>query len=193
MKRQINRLCILAGIGLLVAAAMLLISWQWRIHAAQSQVAAYVQTIRSLIPTPQGAALEERSDNTMSVLSVDGTDFIGILEMPGYDSALPVCGDWGNVTAYPSRLSGSVYDGSLQIGATSQRGQYDFYREISVGDAVYFMDMEGNRYAYEVADIRYEKHADQTALRQKDAPLTLFVKNIYAMEYILIFCNTQNG
>ena len=98
---------------------------------------------------------------------------------------------WGSAGKYPCRFSGSIYDGSLQIGATTQQGQYDFYREISVGDAVLFTDMEGNRFSYTVTDIRYEKHADQAALQREDAALTLFIKNIYAFSYIIIYCNAS--
>ena len=190
MKKQINQLCILVGICLLVAAALVLISWQWGVYKSQQEAVKYVQTIHTLIPEPQGAALEERRDNTMSVLSIKGTNFVGILEMPKFGSSLPVCADWGAVSKYPCRLSGSVYDRTIQIGITSQKGQYDFYREISVGDFIFFTDMEGNCFSYEIADIRYEKHADQTALQREDAALTLFIKNIYSFEYIIIFCNT---
>ena len=190
MKKQTNRLFILLGACLLVIAAVVLLSWQWGIHRSQQKAANYVQIIRTLIPEPQGATLEERRDNTMSVLSVEGTNFLGILEIPKYGSSLPVCADWGEVSKYPCRLSGSIYNSSIQIGATSQKGQYNFYREISVGDSVFFTDMEGNRFTYEITDVRYEKHADQTALQQKDAALTVFVKNVYSFESIIVSCNS---
>lgn len=185
----VRRICVLAGIGLMVAAAAVLIYWQWSIRVAERQAEAYVHTLRTLLPEPQGAVPEPRRDNAMPVLSLEGTDFVGILELPRHGSALPVCADWGQPSQYPCRFSGSVYDGSIQIGGTSQKGQYDFYREISVGDQLYFTDMEGNRYAYAVTDLRYEKHADQSALGRKGAALTLFVKNVYAFEYIVIFCD----
>ena len=127
----------------------------------------------------------------MSVLSLEGKDFSGILEMPRYGSILPVGAQWGNPSRYPHCFSGSIYDGSIQIGATSQKGQYDFYREISVGDSLYFTDMEGNRYAYTVTDLRYEKRVDQTVLQRKDAALTLFIKNVYGFEYIIVFCDVS--
>ena len=193
MKKQtkgiIHRICTLIGVCLLVVATIALVCWQWGIHTSEEKTASYVHTIRTLIPEPQGAALEEKRDNTMAVLSIAGTDFVGILEMPRYGSAVPVCASWGEVAKYPCRLSGSIYDRTIQIGCTSQKGQYDFYREISVGDSVFFTDMEGNRFSYVVTDIRYEKHADQTALQREDTALTLFIKNIHALEYIILFCD----
>ena len=189
--KKLQKICLAVGIGLLVVAAVALIAWQWGIHSAAKKAEHYVQTIRTLTPQPQSAVPEERLNNTMPMLSVDGTDFVGIVEMPKYGSALPVGGNWGKVSKYPCRFDGSAYDRTLQIGATTQKGQYDFYREISVGDAVYFTDMEGNRFSYQVADIRYEKHADQAALQQQDSALTLFIKNVYATEYIVVFCDVS--
>ena len=193
MKKQTKfspyQLCSLAGICLLVVAGAAFLVWQWSIDASQQRAASYVHTIRALIPEPRSAALEERRDNNMSALCIEGTNFVGILEMPAYGAALPVCADWGGISKYPCRLGGSVYDRTIQIGATTQKGQYDFYREISVGDAVYFTDMEGNRFAYQVTDIRYEHHADQTTLQQVEASLTIFIKNIYGFENVVVYCN----
>ena len=193
MKRQgktiLPKIFILAGTLLLITACAILFLWQWNIHACQQQAQDYVHTLRSLMPEVQNVALEERRDNSMPLLSLDGKDFIGILEIPLYNSTLPVCADWGAPSQYPRCLSGSIYDTSIQIGATSQTGQYDFYRELSVGDPVFFTDMEGNRYTLEISDLRYKKHADQTALQSYDAALTLFIKNVYAFEYLIVFCD----
>lgn len=193
MKKQTKgmkyRIFLIVGICLLLVAGIVLIAWQWGIHVSQEKMNTYVHTIRELIPQPQGGVPEERRDNSMSALSIEGTNFVGLLEMPKYDSAVPVCADWGRVSEYPCRLGGSVYDCTMQIGATTQKGQYDFYREISVGDCVYFTDMEGNRFTYEVSDICFEAHADQTTLQKEDAALTLFIKNIYAFEYMILYCN----
>ena len=185
----IQKISILVGACLLIGAIVILALWRWNINNSEKQVLYYVDTLRALIPEPQNAALEERRDNTMSVLSVDGTDFVGIVELPHYASALPVCTDWGKTSKYPCRFSGSIYDGTMQIGATTQKGQYDFYRELSVGDTVIYTDVVGNKYTFTITSLRYEKHADQAALQQEEAPLTLFIKNIYSFEYLIVFCN----
>jgi hypothetical protein len=126
----------------------------------------------------------------MSVLSEETTDFIGFLDPPRHSSTLPVCAVWGEINKYPCHFSGSIYDRTMQLGGTTQKGQFDFYREISVGDALYFTDMEGNRFSYSVTAIRYEKNADQSTLQRENAALTLFIKNVYAFEYVVIYCDT---
>ena len=185
----VRKICVIAGVCLLVIAMVVLLVWQRNIRAAEQRTEYYVNTLRTLMPTPQGAVPEERRDNAMSTVSVDGTDFVGILEMPRYASALAVCADWGKTTKYPCHFSGSVYNRTMQIGTTDQKGQYDFYREISVGDTVLFTDMEGNRYTYTITSIRYEKNADQASLGREESALTVFVKNVYAFEYVVIYCN----
>ena len=133
---SIQKICILVGVCLLVSAVIMLALWRWNITGSEKQAQYYVSTLRELIPEPQNAVPEERRDNTMSVLSVDGINFVGLLELPRYGSELPVCADWGKSSKYPCRFSGSIYDSTMQIGATTQKGQYDFYHELSVGDTV---------------------------------------------------------
>ena len=187
--RLIRRICIIAGVVLLIAATSLLIFWQTAIRTAEEKSRVYVENMMSIIPQPESAVPTERLDNTMSCLAIDGVDLIGILEMPRYASTEPIRGDWGRLTDGPCRFSGSVYDRTIVVGATSQAGQYDFYRDISVGDAVYFTDVEGHRYSYEIVDMRYASHADKDSLSQVDADLTLFIKNVYDFEYLIVFCN----
>ena len=185
----IQKICILVGVCLLVGAIVILALWRWNISSSEKRAQYYVSTLRALIPEPQNAVPEERRDNTMSVLSVDGIDFVGLVELPHYESALPVCADWGKISKYPCCFRGSIYDGTMQIGATTQKGQYDFYRELSVGDTVIYTDVEGNRYTFAITGLCYAKHVNQAALQQKDAALTLFIKNIYSFEYLIVFCN----
>lgn len=190
MRSVVNKIYLLIGILFMVGAASVFVMWQWRIDNSKEQIESYVQTIQTAIPEPQGAVLEESSDNIMPMLSIEGTDFIGLLELPLYESVLPVCSEWGSITRYPCCFSGSIYDGSMQIGATSQKGQYDYYREISVGDQVYFTDMTGNRFGYEIRDLQYVKHADKEVLENEDTELILFVKNLYGFEYLVIYCDS---
>lgn len=191
-KNLFRKILLAAGICLILAAAVLLISFFTTVTVYEKKAKETLSLLQNTIPNPQGAVLEERSDNTLATLSIDKTDFIGFLELPDHGSALPVCAGWGKITRYPSLFSGSIYNGSIKIGGSSQKGQYDFYREISQGDKIFFTDTQGNRYGYTVSDIQYEKTADEKTLNQKDADLVLFIKNQFAFEYIILFCQAQN-
>ena len=189
-KRSIAKICLWGGVGLLTVAIAALVVWQWSLHAWQKQAEARVAALRDVLPAPQNAVVEQRRDNTMAVLEMEGTDFVGLLEIPRFNTALPIAAEWGNTARYPRRLGGSLYDRTLQIGATAQKGQCDFYRELSVEDTFLFTDMEGNRYTLAVTNLRYVKHANQAALTRDPAALTLFIKNPYAFEYLIVSCDS---
>jgi sortase A len=185
----IRKICVLVGACLLLGAVVMLAFWRWNIHNSEKEAKYYISTLQALIPETQNAVPEERRDNTMAVLSVDGADFVGLIELPRYGSVLPVCADWGKTSKYPCRFSGSIYNGTMQIGATTHKGQYDFYPELSLGDTIIYTDMEGNRYTFSITSLRSEKHVDQKALGQEEAALTLFIKNIYSFDYLVVFCD----
>lgn len=187
----LRKVCLVLGIVLIVAAAGLFGWWTYEVRIVGQRTTSYVDTIRSLTPEPQGTAIEIQKDQSMAALSVDGIDFIGLLEFPAFDSVLPVCENWERPSKYPCRFNGSIYGGNLQVGGTSQKGQYDFYRDISMGDEVFFTDMRGNRYQYTVESIRHVEHVDQATLEGEESGLTLFIKNIYAFDYILVFCKAD--
>ena len=63
------------------------------------------------------------------------------------------------------------------------------YAKLPNRDTVIFTDMESNRYQLVITGMFYAQHADQSALQRQDAPLTLFIKNVYALEYLVVFCD----
>ena len=195
MKKPIGKIIqkalIPIGVLLILSATIALIVWQSNISISENRAEQYVSEILSLIPQPQDSYPDPRRDNTMPTLLLDGVGFIGVIEIPRYASSLPIGGKWGKSNKYPCRFDGSIYDGTLQIGATSQKGQYDFYRALTLGDAVYLTDMEGNRYSLDITDLYYADHVDQASLSRTHAALTLFIKNIYGFEYLIVCCNVS--
>lgn len=190
--RKFHKICLALGVCLIFFAAFSLVYWSINVKTSEGRAEDYVSTLRALIPPPQSAVPEERKNNTMPAVSLDGKDFIGIIEIPRFNSALPVGEEWGNSSGYPCRHGGSIYDRTIKIGATTGSGQYSFYRELSLGDTLIFTDMEGNRFTYGIKSMRYEKRADQSTLTHTDADLVLFIKNVYAFDFLIIFCETAN-
>ena len=188
-KFSFRSICLIIGIVLILLSMSLLIFWQSGIKRNAEALSVYVQTLEELIPEVQSAVVEPRVNNAMPSLNVYGNNFIAILELPANDASLPVGALWSDMDAYPCLYTGSAYDGSLIIGTSNQKGQFDFVKEISVGNAVYVTDMTGNQFSYKVTDIQYCDHADNQTLSSESDDLTIFVKNIYAFEYIIIRCS----
>ena len=83
---------------------------------------------------------------------------------------------------------GSIYDSSVIIGATDQKGQIDFVDNILISDKVIFTDMLGDSYLYSVMNIRFSDNAEYGNLTKGDYDLTIFIKKTYSSDYIIINC-----
>ncbi len=190
-KVSLRTVCLVIGCILVIGALTTMVWWQVSANIFADRINGYLDTITKLMPPTQSAVLENRTDNRMPSLSVDNNDFIGILEFQEAGCSFPVGGNWGKSNQFPCHYYGSIYDGSLVIGATNQRGQLAFAKDLSVGDTIFLSDMTGNRYRYSVSDIVYRDHANNDVLISESDDLTLFIKNIYAFEYIIVKCNVD--
>lgn len=192
-KRSVRSFFFGIGVLLIAASVLLLVGWQVSANRNAKRMQEHLAALYALIGEPRAAVPEERTNNDMPALNVGSENFAGILEFPVYNAAFPVGADWGESEKYPCRYDGSIYDGSLIIGTTNQKGQLDFAKEISVGSTVFLTDMTGNRFSYRISDIRYGKHADNDTLSECEGDLTVFVKNIYAFEYVILYCTASGA
>lgn len=188
---NLKKLCIISGIILILLSLVSLILWQSTVYSNAVRIHEITGVLYDLIPEPSAAVPESRTNNVMPSLSVNGESFAAILEFPENGNSFPVGGQWVKNSAYPCVYSGSVYDGSIVIGSTNQKGQIAFAKDILVGDGINIIDMTGNLYAYKVYDIRYSGHADSASLESSEDDFTLFIKNVYSFEYIIVHCKAS--
>lgn len=181
--------CVIVGCVLILLSLVLLVGREISLYRSAETAAKHTDTIRRLLPEVTNAAPETRYNNTMPILSVEHEDYVGLIAFPAHNSELPVRAEWNGRLQSPCRYEGSIYDGSLIVGASTQKGQYDFFHEIGVTDTVFFTDMTGNRYSLEVSDILYRSDASGSTLHSEESDLTLFIKNLYELsEYMIVYC-----
>lgn len=186
---------LLAGIGglLILAAAALIVVTQISAHNHSEKNADTLQKMLSLMPEIKDAALNDRINTDPPLLEIDGVDYFGILEIPGYGSPLPVGGSWSKkaLAHHPQRFDGSIYNGSLIIGGSGAKGQMDYLHKVSIGDTVTVTDVSGDRYSYIIKDIKKKRSASAEALTSEEADLILFARDRKALNYTLVFCDFQ--
>lgn len=126
----------------------------------------------------------------MPVLEIEGQDFSGIVDIPAFGLMLPIYNTWDSrkVTSFPCRFYGTVYDGSLIVGGSDQEGQFDCFEKIQNGSTVIITDMTGAEFYYTVVRIDRAKSAEADILINEDADLTLFVRDAYSLDYIIVRC-----
>lgn len=188
--RRGSKLLIALGLLLILGSLGALLGFRLQAASAQKKAAATVSRLKELLPSGGAGILTQYSNMKMPALQISGQNIVAVVEIPGYGLSLPVRDSWdgGKVRAMPARFCGTAYDGSLVIGGSDQPGQFDFFDQIQPGAAVKLTDMTGRVFSYTVSRIDRAKSATAEKLTGGAYELTLFVRDAYGLDYILLRC-----
>ena len=138
----------------------------------------------SVIPAEDLSALAE-ADKAVPVMpteTINGNRYIGVLEIPALGISLPVGENWSDelLQLSPCRYSGSYYTDDLVICGHNYESHFSPIKYIEPEELVYFVTVEGTRYAYSVVqrETVWPLEIDKM-LGKEDVPwdLTLFTCN----------------
>lgn len=185
-----SRILQLIGYGLILCSLVAVLTGQIYGRIAQGNNQQVVSQMEQILPPRIPGVTDRYSVMDMPVLQVKGQDYVALLEVPAYGIRLPVKNNWkaGDLAGGPRRFFGTVYDGSLVIGGSDRSGQFDFLGSIELGDAVMVTDMTGAQFAYSVSEIRRADSAPTQMLMDGAEGLTMFVRESYALDYIIVRC-----
>ena len=129
-------------------------------------------------------------DMEMPVTNVDGQNYVGTVQLPQLGLEVPVISDWSYeaLKIAPCRYQGSAYTGGLILMAHNYPSRFGRIGELRFGDLVFFTDMAGNRFAYQVTD---REELPGTAVEDMSAgnwDLTLFTCTYGGQNRITIRC-----
>ncbi len=115
-------------------------------------------------------------DMPMPVKIVDGNAYIGVVSVPSAGTELPVYDSWDYVKLKQSacRFTGSVYLDNMVIAAHNNSRHFGPVRNVKLGDAVYFTDMDGNVFTYSVVEVETLYPTEVERMTTGDWDLTLF-------------------
>lgn len=190
--KKFSKLQIL-GLILIICSLVLLVGSRVYEARAKQTAAAVVEKMEALLPEKSEGSMESFTNMSMPLLQIDGLNFSGLLEVPAFGVTLPIYDAWeaSRTWSFPCRFSGSVYDGSLVVGGSDQAGQFDFCSKLDLGAYIRVTDMTGAQYEYEVTRIVRSKHAGSEKLDGDEPGLTLFVRDRYSMQYIIVRCSAE--
>ena len=117
----------------------------------------------------------------MTEVELDGWNYIGYLSIPAAGLNLPVMSEWSyaGLKIAPGRYSGSTYADNMVVCAHNYAKHFSPIKWLAEGSEVYFTDMDGMRWTYEVSTVetlqptQIEKMTEKTA-DSADWDLTLF-------------------
>lgn len=152
---------------------------------------------------PDAVPLEEPSEEAeeipaapaMTIATVDGYDYIGILEIPALELAVPILSDWDEkkLNIAPCRHFGSAETDDLVIAGHNYRRHFLNLYKLTAGDEVQFTTMDGTVIDYTVAEKRtLEATAVDTVLESEYA-LILYTCTYTGTERTAVFCQRNDG
>lgn len=179
----------LLGIALILLSGALLLGSQALARHRSAEAKALAQQIEARLPAPRAGTTEDYSDPAMPVWQLQGEDFLGLVEVPSFGVTLPIHSLWedSRLSSYPCRYWGSIYDGTLILGGSSNAGQFDFCEKLDLGEKIIITDMQGTEFSCAVERIDRAKALDYEMLSEGGYPLTLF-SGTAAGNYIVIRC-----
>lgn len=203
MKRKGTGLMV-SGLILVLAAAGLTGYNLLQSHQAQQSSYQVVQVLEQKLPLTEPSA-EEKTDEIipetqpdyvrfpnmeMPVVSVDGQDYIGTVQIPSQQLELPVAAQWSYeaLRSTPCRYQGSAYSDDLILMAHNYDSHFGKLRNLRIDDWVTFVDTDGNTFVYRVVE---REELPGTAVEDMAAgqwDLTLFTCTYGGKSRITIRC-----
>ena len=178
---------------LLLAAAFLLISYNlWEGQQAGDAAGKVLDELTQ--------AMKQQSENIpdylehpemeMPTLEVEGNQYIGTLEIPALGLTLPVMSQWSypKLRIAPCRYAGSAYQEGFVIAAHNYSSHFGNLNQLSSGDRIYFTDVTGNRFSYQVAEV---EELNPTALEEmvnEGWDLSLFTCTLSGQARVTVHC-----
>ena len=168
-KGKAGNFLITAG-SLLLAVALFLVGYNMVDEYRAGKTADHVlEVLRQQISiqeeqeTQEDTALEQTElpdyvlnpDMEMPIQEIEGYDYIGMIDIPSLGLSLPVMSEWSypKLKLAPCRYHGSAYTGCLTIIAHNYRTHFGLLREVPVGIQVFFTDVKGRQFSYEVSTV----------------------------------------
>ena len=127
----------------------------------------------------------------MPVIEVEGSRYVGYLDIPALELSLPVMENWSypNLKISPCRYEGSAYDNDLIIAAHNYQRHFGGLKNLSIGDEVRFTDGDGNVFTYHVAALEQLQPTQVEEMSAGDWDLTLFTCTLGGQQRVTVRCN----
>lgn len=190
-KKQIT--LIVLGAILIVASLVMVICIPLLQNSREKEAKITVSLLKELMPPIHSGAYDDRINIDMPSMELNGNNFSGILELPKHSVTLPVGSEWNEdkLPNYPHRYTGSIYNGSLVVGGSGNKGQFDFMKTITEGDSVFFTDTTGASYPFTVQSIKVKSDISQNDFSENNG-IILFAKDSLNSDYTIVYCKKSN-
>ena len=195
-RKQKGRFLIRLGLLLIAAALCFIIYNLYEEHRAREQSGQALDALQEYIPGSDqnnDTSMPDymlNPDMEMPTQTIDGIDYIGVLEIPSLNLELPVISQWSypNLRIAPCRYSGSAYSGGLVIAAHNYDSHFGRLKTLQTDDEVIFTDIDGNTFTYKVAVMEILEPLATEEMKSEEWDLSLFTCTIGGRSRVTVRC-----
>ena len=145
-------------------------------------------------PTPPESAAGAPAETPvpeLTVVEIDGQEYVGYLSIPALEIDLPVMSGWDydKLKLAPCRQFGSTRTDDLVIAAHNYKRHFGGLSSPSAGDTVTFTDMDGEVSTYAVAKVETLDPKAVEAVQNSGYDLVLYTCTYGGASRVTAFCN----
>lgn len=200
MRNKRGSVWIVLGLLLLLGAAGLsLYNVHLEAEAGKQSDAVAMELVSVLSQTPQKAPVRNPSseygdflmDEEPEPVELDGRYYMGMITFPTLGLQLPVQHEWSyeNLRVSPCRMTGGILSEDLVILAHNYRTHFGPLNQISVGDEVSIMTLDGGVYVYKVSAKEVVEPTAVESVTSGEWPLTLFTCTLGGQTRFVVRCD----
>lgn len=190
--KKTGKLIMSAGI-LLIASSMALLLYN---SYTENRAAEISEKVVAQLDITATEAFDELPDYVINpemalpVKEIDGKNYVGTLSVTALGLDLPVIEEWSydNFKTAPCVYEGTPYKNNFIVAAHNYRKHFGSLSRLKQGDSVFFKDMDGNIFRYEVM---YTEILDNNAVEEMSSgewDMTLFTCTYGGATRITVRC-----
>lgn len=194
---KIGKIFILIGILLIVTSGGLLVRNNYEEYEAGEKSNVVLQSMKNNIESQIREVTEvvfskdTSLEKEMSVVNIDGYDYMGVINIPSLGIELPIMNDYDEtrLRIAPVRYYGSIFTNDLVICAHSYKTHFGNLSKLKQEDVVILTDVNGETYFYEVLEIEVLEATDVEEMLDSEFDLTLYTCTSDGRKRVTVRCN----
>lgn len=146
---------------------------------------------KMMLSQPDGRNKSVSIEQELSIAKIDGYHYLGYLSIPTLSLALPVMSEWDDerLKIAPCRQFGSPREDNMVIAAHNYNTHFGYLSKLKADDPVFFTDMDGITYEYEVALVGTVTPSDVDSVQNSDHDLVLYTCTYSGQTRVAVFCD----
>lgn len=204
LNRRIGTVFVIMGAVLIVSALLLFGYNALESRKAEEAAGNALDSLQSAMKTlnqEKGLKEEENGETAeeetfpeptaLTVMTIDGYDYIGFLSIPAYELELPIMGDWSmeRLQAAPCLQYGSPLTDDAVIAGHNYKKHFLPLHDIEAGEKVTFTDATGYVIEYEVVEVKTIDPANVQEVIDSEYDLILYTCTIGGQYRVTVRCN----